>query len=71
MWIERKLTPEKVEAVTALNLKGVYIQEENQRFYPKAIWPRTSWVLSIRMKRAWAASSTSSTIRFAVKAKKS
>jgi cell division protein FtsI/penicillin-binding protein 2 len=34
-WISRKLPPEKVEAVAALNLKGVYFQEENQRFYPK------------------------------------
>lgn len=35
VWIERKLPPEKVEAVKALNLKGVYFQKENQRFYPK------------------------------------
>jgi cell division protein FtsI (penicillin-binding protein 3) len=35
VWIERKLPPQKVEAITALNLKGVYFQEENQRFYPK------------------------------------
>jgi cell division protein FtsI/penicillin-binding protein 2 len=34
-WISRKLPPEKVEAVERLNLKGVYFQEENQRFYPK------------------------------------
>ena len=34
-WISRKLPPEKVEAVAALNLKGIYFQEENQRFYPK------------------------------------
>jgi cell division protein FtsI (penicillin-binding protein 3) len=34
-WVARKLPPEKVEAVTALNLKGIYFQEENQRFYPK------------------------------------
>jgi cell division protein FtsI (penicillin-binding protein 3) len=34
-WVSRKLPPEKVEAVSALNLKGVYFQEENQRFYPK------------------------------------
>jgi cell division protein FtsI (penicillin-binding protein 3) len=36
VWIERKLTPEKAEAITALNLKGVYTQPENKRFYPKA-----------------------------------
>jgi len=36
VWIERKLTPEKSEAITALNLKGVYSQAENKRFYPKA-----------------------------------
>jgi cell division protein FtsI (penicillin-binding protein 3) len=35
VWISRKLPPEKVEAVEALNLKGIYFQEENQRFYPK------------------------------------
>ncbi len=34
-WIARKLPPDKAEAVTALNLKGVYFQKENQRFYPK------------------------------------
>jgi cell division protein FtsI (penicillin-binding protein 3) len=35
VWICRKLPPEKVDAVAALNLKGIYFQEENQRFYPK------------------------------------
>jgi len=35
VWIMRKLPPERVEAVEALNLKGIYFQEENQRFYPK------------------------------------
>src|SRR5258706_2135685 len=35
VWIARKLPPEKVEAIEALNLKGVYFQDENQRFYPK------------------------------------
>ena len=35
VWISRKLPPEKVEAVTALNLRGIYFQDENQRFYPK------------------------------------
>src|SRR5450755_592015 len=35
VWLRRKLPPEKVEAVSALNLKGVYFQDENQRFYPK------------------------------------
>src|SRR3984893_8390742 len=34
-WISRKLPPEKVEAVEGLNLKGIYFQDENQRFYPK------------------------------------
>jgi cell division protein FtsI (penicillin-binding protein 3) len=36
VWIERKLTREKAEAIAALNLKGVYTQPENKRFYPKA-----------------------------------
>jgi len=35
VWIQRKLPPEKSEAVKSLNLKGVYFQEENQRYYPK------------------------------------
>jgi cell division protein FtsI (penicillin-binding protein 3) len=34
-WISRKLPPEKAEAINKLNLKGVYLQKENQRFYPK------------------------------------
>jgi cell division protein FtsI (penicillin-binding protein 3) len=35
VWILRKLPPDKAEAVRALNLKGVYLQPENQRYYPK------------------------------------
>ena len=35
VWVSRRLPPEKAEAVSALNLKGVYLQKENQRFYPK------------------------------------
>ena len=35
VWVSRKLPPEKVEAIEALNLKGIYFQDENQRFYPK------------------------------------
>jgi cell division protein FtsI (penicillin-binding protein 3) len=35
VWIARKLPPDKAEAVKALNLKGVYFQKENERFYPK------------------------------------
>jgi cell division protein FtsI (penicillin-binding protein 3) len=35
VWISRKLPPEKVEAIQGLNLKGIYFQDENQRFYPK------------------------------------
>ncbi len=35
VWIQRKLPPEKAEAISALNLKGIYLQKENQRFYPK------------------------------------
>ena len=35
VWIKRKLAPDKVEAVQSLNLKGIYLQEENQRYYPK------------------------------------
>lgn len=35
VWISRKLPPEKADAINKLNLKGVYLQKENQRFYPK------------------------------------
>jgi len=35
VWIKRKLSPDKVEAIQSLNLKGIYLQEENQRYYPK------------------------------------
>lgn len=35
VWLARKLPPEKKEAIAALNLKGVYFQQENQRYYPK------------------------------------
>jgi cell division protein FtsI (penicillin-binding protein 3) len=35
VWISRKLPPEKAEAISKLNLKGIYLQKENQRFYPK------------------------------------
>ncbi len=35
VWISRKLPPEKSDAIKALNLKGVYMQKENERFYPK------------------------------------
>src|SRR5262249_10966939 len=35
VWVSRKLPPDKAEAVRALNLKGVYLQNENQRYYPK------------------------------------
>jgi cell division protein FtsI (penicillin-binding protein 3) len=35
VWLKRKLAPAKSEAVESLNLKGIYLQEENQRYYPK------------------------------------
>src|ERR1700738_3416777 len=34
-WIARKVPPDRAQAVAALNLKGIYFQKENQRFYPK------------------------------------
>ena len=34
-WLKRKVTPEEANRVRALNLKGVYFQPENKRFYPK------------------------------------
>jgi cell division protein FtsI (penicillin-binding protein 3) len=35
VWIARKLPPEKVERLQALNLRGIYFQKESRRFYPK------------------------------------
>jgi cell division protein FtsI (penicillin-binding protein 3) len=35
VWIQRKLPPEKAQAIKGLNLTGIYFQEENQRYYPK------------------------------------
>ena len=35
VWLKRKLAPASSEAVQSLNLKGVYLQQENQRYYPK------------------------------------
>ncbi len=35
VWIARKLPPEKVQRLQALNLRGIYFQKESQRFYPK------------------------------------
>jgi len=34
VWIERHVTPKKVEAVQALNLDGVVFKSEQSRFYP-------------------------------------
>ena len=35
VWIARKLQPEIVERIQALNLRGIYFQKEHRRFYPK------------------------------------
>jgi cell division protein FtsI (penicillin-binding protein 3) len=35
VWIRRKLSPGISERVSALNLRGVYLREENQRYYPQ------------------------------------
>ena len=35
VWIARKLPPETVARIQALNLRGIYFQKEDQRFYPK------------------------------------
>ncbi len=35
VWIARKLSPGKAARIAALNLRGIYFQKENQRFYPK------------------------------------
>jgi cell division protein FtsI/penicillin-binding protein 2 len=34
-WIARKLAPDKVQRITAMNLRGIYFQREGGRFYPK------------------------------------
>ena len=35
VWIARKLRPATVARIRQLNLRGIYFQKENQRFYPK------------------------------------
>src|SRR4029078_622620 len=35
VWIARKLRPEITARVADLNLKGIYFQKEDERFYPK------------------------------------
>ncbi len=35
VWIERKLSPEKVERIKQMNLRGIYFVKERERFYPK------------------------------------
>jgi len=35
VWIARKLAPATVARIRRLNLRGIYFQKENQRFYPK------------------------------------
>jgi len=35
VWLKRKLPPANSDAIQSLNLKGIYLLEENQRFYPK------------------------------------
>lgn len=34
-WIKRKVTAREADRVRQMNLKGVYFQKENKRFYPK------------------------------------
>jgi len=35
VWIARKLPPDTAGRIRELNLRGIYFQKENQRFYPK------------------------------------
>lgn len=35
VWIVRKLPPAQAERIAALNLRGIYFQQERGRFYPK------------------------------------
>ncbi len=34
-WIARKITPQQAARIQALNLRGIYFQKENKRFYPQ------------------------------------
>jgi len=34
-WIARKITPQQAARIRALNLRGIYFQKENKRFYPQ------------------------------------
>ncbi len=34
-WVKRKVNPREADRVRALNLKGVYLEKESKRFYPK------------------------------------
>src|ERR1700739_581447 len=43
VWIKRKMPQEEEEAVRSLNLKGIYFQEENKRYYPKLERGAKSW----------------------------
>lgn len=35
VWIARKITPEQAARIEALNLRGIYFEKENKRFYPQ------------------------------------
>lgn len=35
VWIARKITPDQAARIRALNLRGIYFQKENKRFYPE------------------------------------
>lgn len=37
VWIRRKLAPDVSERIAALNLRGVYLQPESQRYYPQGM----------------------------------
>jgi len=63
--------PTKPRRYAALNLKGVYLQTENQRYYPEARTGCAMWSDSwIWMRRVWAELSTRWTARFAARVKK-
>ncbi|MFZ0414240.1 MAG: penicillin-binding protein [Candidatus Acidiferrales bacterium] len=35
VWIARKIAPQQAARIEALNLRGIYFQKENKRFYPE------------------------------------
>jgi cell division protein FtsI/penicillin-binding protein 2 len=63
--LAKKLSPETVQRIQDMNLRGFFFQKENRRVTRSTSLRRTFWVTWTWMRRATAASSTHSTSRFA------